>query len=149
TTTERIDEVIDLVGLTNRQYDKVGVYSHGMRQRLGLAQALLPNPELIILDEPLDGLDPKGIRQMRDLMRHIAKNLGVTIFLSSHILSEVEITCNRVAVINQGRKLFQGTTEELISESKRVRIRASNGRDLGEILGRMPFIESYHPAEDG
>ncbi len=144
----RIDEVVKTVGLTERQNDKVSVYSHGMRQRLGVAQALLPNPELIILDEPLDGLDPRGIRDMRDVMTNAVRNHGVTLFISSHILSEVEMTCNRVAVIHQGKKLFEGTTKELISVSNRVLLRISNGRSPADLLGRLPYVEAFKSTDD-
>ncbi len=146
---ERIDEIVALVRLTDRQHDKVSVYSHGMRQRLGLAQALLPQPELIILDEPLDGLDPKGIRDLRDVMLHVAKELGVTIFLSSHILSEVELTCNRVAVINQGKRIYEGTTHDLIAKSDHVTLRTLGEKSPAEIFGRMEFIRSFTKSDDG
>lgn len=138
----RIDEIVELVGLTSRQHEKVSVYSHGMRQRLGLAQTLLPNPELIILDEPLDGLDPNGIRDMRSIMLNVVKERKVTIFLSSHILSEVELTCNRVVVIHEGQRIFEGPTHDLVAGSKKLRLRTANGKDPAELLGRLPFVES-------
>jgi ABC-2 type transport system ATP-binding protein len=139
---DRIDRVVALVGLTDRQREKVSVYSHGMRQRLGLAQALLPNPELIILDEPLDGLDPKGIRDMRDVMLRVSRDEGVTVFLSSHILSEIEMTCDRVLVIHEGRRIFEGRTEELTAGSRRVRLRVGGERDVGALLDGLPMVES-------
>ncbi|MBI1785794.1 ABC transporter ATP-binding protein [Candidatus Sumerlaeota bacterium] len=146
---ERIDEIVKMVRLTDRQHEKVSVYSHGMRQRLGLAQALLPQPELIILDEPLDGLDPKGIRDLRDVMLHVARDLGVTIFLSSHILSEVELTCNRVAVIHAGRRIYEGTTDALISRSDLVLLRTANGRDPAEMIRKMEFVQSIAARDEG
>ncbi len=138
----RIGQVLELVGLTDRQRDPVGVYSHGMRQRLGLAQALLPRPELLILDEPLDGLDPNGIRDLRQVMTNVVETEGVTIFLSSHILSEVELTCNRVLVIHQGRRVFEGSTAELIADAGHVRLRTAGPRDPEPVLRGLGFIEA-------
>ena len=109
TSRNRLQEVIDWVGLTGRDHSKVRTYSHGMRARLALAQALLPNPELLILDEPSDGLDPEGIHEMRQTILRLHRELGLTILLSSHFLSEVEQLCTRIAVLNQGRKVFEGS----------------------------------------
>lgn len=100
---ERIDEVIAQVGMQNRIHEKVGSYSLGMRQRLGLAQALLHNPKFLILDEPTNGLDPAGIREFRMYLRSIAEKEGVSIFVSSHMLSEIELMCDRIAVIQNGK----------------------------------------------
>src|SRR5437763_9551455 len=102
---KRIEMVLELVGLSKRARDPVRVYSHGMRQRLGIAQALLPNPEFIILDEPTDGLDPQGLCEVRELIRRLRDELGLTVMLSSHLLHEVEQICNRVAIIDEGRLL--------------------------------------------
>jgi len=99
----RIDEVVELVGLSDRIHDKVKTYSLGMRQRLGVAQAILHRPSLLVLDEPTNGLDPAGIRELRDYLRHLAKHEGTTVFVSSHLLSEMELMCDRVAIIQQGR----------------------------------------------
>ena len=148
-SAQRIDEVIELVGLTDRQHEKVLVYSHGMRQRLGLAQALLPNPDLIILDEPLDGLDPNGIREIRDVMLNLVKDGGVTIFLSSHILSEVEMTCERVVVIHEGKSVYEGRTEDLITDPKKLRLRTADGGNPTELLGSLPYVEASEKIEDG
>ncbi len=109
---QAIDEVVELVGLSARIKDKVGVYSHGMRQRLALAQALLPQPELIILDEPTDGLDPKGIAELRQTLRTLNEQRGITILFSSHLLSEVEQLCDRLAVLHRGKLIFEGCWEE-------------------------------------
>jgi ABC-2 type transport system ATP-binding protein len=100
---ERIDEVIRLVKLENRIHDKVSKYSLGMRQRLGVAQALLHRPSLLILDEPTNGLDPAGIRELRDYLRHLTRTEGITVIVSSHLLSEMELMCDRVAVIKRGK----------------------------------------------
>ena len=113
----RTDEVLELVGLRDRQHDRVGTYSHGMKQRLGIAQALLPKPELIILDEPATGLDPQGLVEVRELMRHLCDSEGLTIFLSSHLLHEVELICTDVAVVAQGRAIRAGKVSELLSRS--------------------------------
>lgn len=102
-TKERINEVVKQVGMQNRIHEKVSTYSLGMRQRLGLAQALLHRPKFLILDEPTNGLDPAGIREFRQYLRKIAKNEGVAVFVSSHMLSEIELMCDRIAVIQNGK----------------------------------------------
>lgn len=100
---QRIDEVTALVGLTGRIHDKVKTYSLGMRQRLGVAQAIMHKPSLLILDEPTNGLDPAGIRELRDYLRVLAEDEGITVFVSSHLLSEMELMCDRVAIIQAGK----------------------------------------------
>lgn len=112
TSKERLREVVEWVGLTGRERSPVRTYSHGMRARLALAQALLPRPELLILDEPSDGLDPEGIHEMRRTILRLHREFGLTILLSSHLLNEVEQLCTRIAVLNQGRKVFEGTLAE-------------------------------------
>ena len=102
-TSHRIDEVVKLVKLENRIHDKVKTYSLGMRQRLGVAQALLHKPSLLILDEPTNGLDPAGIRELRDYLRYLTKEEGITVIVSSHLLSEMELMCDRIAIIQQGK----------------------------------------------
>jgi ABC-2 type transport system ATP-binding protein len=108
----RMRAMIDLVGLTKRINDPVSVYSHGMRQRLALAQALLPDPEFIILDEPSEGLDPEGIQEMRSLILRLRDEHGLTVLLSSHLLSEVEQICSRIAILNQGKMVFCGSWKD-------------------------------------
>ena len=103
-----LQRVAAQVGLHDRIRDKVRTYSHGMRQRLGLAQALLPGPEILLLDEPTDGLDPLGIQEMRSAILHLRNEHGLTVLLSSHLLSEVEQLCDRVAILHEGRLLFCG-----------------------------------------
>jgi ABC-2 type transport system ATP-binding protein len=110
----RIEEVLELVELRDRAKDKVGGYSHGMRQRLGIAAALLRQPRLLLLDEPTTGLDPAGMRDMRDLVRRLASE-GITIMLSSHLLYEVEELCNRVAIIRKGRVVYEGRLQDLLA----------------------------------
>ena len=108
----RIDEVLDVVELTDRQRHKVGGYSHGMRQRLGVAAALLRDPRLLLLDEPATGLDPAGMRDMRALVARLSLS-GTTVLLSSHLLTEVEELCNRVAIVRTGLVVFEGALDDL------------------------------------
>jgi ABC-2 type transport system ATP-binding protein len=110
----RIEELLELVELSDRADDKVGGYSHGMRQRLGIAAALLRDPQLLLLDEPTTGLDPAGMRDMRDLVRRLAGQ-GITVLLSSHLLGEVEELCNRVAIIRKGRIVYEGKLHDLLA----------------------------------
>ena len=109
----RVDDVLKVVGLFNDRKRKVKEYSLGMKQRLGLAMALLPDPQLLILDEPANGLDPAGIIEIREMLRQLNRDHGKTIFVSSHLLNEVEKTCTHVGIIHKGIMKFQGTMEEL------------------------------------
>jgi ABC-2 type transport system ATP-binding protein len=118
---ERIGELADLVRMSGRLDDTVRTYSLGMRQRIGIAQALLGDPAVLILDEPTNGLDPAGIREMRELIRHLADERGLAVFVSSHILSEVERTADRIAIVHRGRTLAQGTLSELTGGGARSR----------------------------
>ncbi|GDX51940.1 hypothetical protein LBMAG27_09870 [Bacteroidota bacterium] len=111
----KIQEIIELVGLKGREKDKVKTYSHGMKQRLGIAQTLIHNPELIILDEPTTGLDPQGIIDIREMILRLKNDMGKTIILSSHILSEIELVANRMVIINKGKQVAQGEVTELLS----------------------------------
>lgn len=112
---KRIMEVLELVGLDKRYKSKVKTYSHGMKQRLGIAQALIHNPDLIILDEPTTGLDPQGMKEIRDLIIHLSKDEKKTIFLSSHILYEVELVANRMIIINKGTTIIEGEVKDLLN----------------------------------
>ena len=116
--SKKVMEMLELVGLEKRAHSKVKTYSHGMKQRLGLAQALLHDPELIILDEPTTGLDPQGIKDIRDLLNHLSKDKQKTIFLSSHILNEVEAIASRMIIINNGQTQIEGRVNELLNEDK-------------------------------
>ncbi len=111
----KIQEVLELVGLKGREKDKVKTYSHGMKQRLGIAQTLVHNPELIILDEPTTGLDPQGIIDIREMILRLKNEMNKTIVLSSHILSEIELVANRMVIINKGKQVVQGEVKELLS----------------------------------
>ena len=114
--TARIDEALDTVELTGRAKDRVGGYSHGMRQRLGIAGALLRDPKLLLLDEPTTGLDPGGMRDMRALVRRLADQ-GITVLLSSHLMGEVEDLCDRLAIVQTGRVVYEGSLPELLAST--------------------------------
>ena len=137
---KRIEETLALVDLLPRANDPVRTYSHGMRQRLGIAQALLPAPEFIILDEPTDGLDPQGIREVRLLLPRLRDELGLTILISSHLLHEVEQVCNTVAIIDDGRLLYQGAIDGLIAKDKVVRITVDPVDEAYQLLTRDPKL---------
>ncbi len=147
TPKKRISEVIDWVGLSGREKSKVKTYSHGMRARLALAQALLPNPELLILDEPSDGLDPEGIHEMRETILRLHRELGLTILLSSHLLNEVEQLCTRIAVMNQGRKVFEGKISEARQSKNWIRLRAGDFIGAVTILRDSKMIEEDRDGE--
>ncbi|WP_047155448.1 ABC transporter ATP-binding protein [Aneurinibacillus tyrosinisolvens] len=115
-TKDRMDEVIRLVGLENRIHDKVKTYSLGMRQRLGVAQALLHKPSILILDEPTNGLDPAGIRELRDYLHTLTRKEGISVIVSSHLLSEMELMCGRVAIIQNGKLINVRTVKELMND---------------------------------
>lgn len=115
---KKIMSMLELVGLDKRYKSKVKTYSHGMKQRLGIAQALLHDPELIILDEPTTGLDPQGMKEIRDLIIYLSREKGKTVFLSSHILHEVELISTRMIIINKGSTQVEGTVEELLKTDK-------------------------------
>lgn len=117
-TKERIDEVVELVGLTNRINDKVKKYSLGMRQRLGVAQALLHKPSVLILDEPTNGLDPAGIKSLRNILKKIAHEDNCSVIVSSHLMSEMELMCDRVGIISKGHMLTIKPIEEMMAESR-------------------------------
>ena len=126
TPRKRLREVIEWVGLGGREHGKVKTYSHGMRARLALAQALLPQPELLILDEPSDGLDPEGIHEMRLTIQRLQRELRLTILLSSHLLSEVGQLCTRIAVMKQGRKVFEGDLATALGKTRWLRLRTGD-----------------------
>ncbi len=144
---ERIGEVLELVELTDRASDRVGGYSQGMRQRLGLASSLLRNPRLLILDEPTNGLDPGGIRDMRGLIKRLADQ-GMTILLSSHLLAEVEELCTRVAIIRSGRIVYEGALADLhASAAPRYRLRTTDRERAHAVCARSTGVRDL--ATDG
>jgi ABC-2 type transport system ATP-binding protein len=133
--TGRFDTVLDLVGMREHSHRRVKGYSTGMKQRLGIAAALLTDPDLLILDEPANGLDPHGIAEVRELTRRLADEHGKTVFLSSHQLGEVEKVCDRVAIIKKGRLVSEGTLNDLISDTAQVRVRAEPIGTAAEVIG--------------
>jgi len=142
---KRIDEILDSVDLLDRGKDKVRKYSHGMKQRLGIAQALLSKPELVILDEPTSGLDPQGMKEIRDLIKNLAEMKQLTIFISSHLLHEVEQICNRVAIINLGKLITQREIGKLFEgEEEIVKVRVSDREEALALLREQDWIESVH-----
>jgi ABC-2 type transport system ATP-binding protein len=136
-----IDEVLGIVGLLERGVDRVKTYSHGMKQRLGIAQALLGNPEFIILDEPTTGLDPQGIKEVRELIRKLSAERGITIFLSSHLLSEIEQTASSMAIINAGNLVVQGKVDELLMSGESVvRVDARPAGKARQVIEQQPYV---------
>src|SRR5438067_1917538 len=121
-----IERVAALVSLAHRLDQRVGTYSLGMRQRLGIAQAMLGNPRVLILDEPANGLDPAGIREIRELIRHLAEERNMSVFVSSHLLAEIELMADRVAIIHHGRILREGSVHELISSRREMELRVGD-----------------------
>lgn len=135
-TEHRVHEVVKLVGLEERIRDKVKTYSLGMRQRLGVAQAILHKPQLLILDEPTNGLDPAGIRELRDYLRLLSKEEGIAVFVSSHLLSEMELMCDRVAIIQNGKLIDVRTIrgEQAAKANNRVVIEVDRPQGALEVL---------------
>jgi len=146
----RIMEMLELVGLAARADSKVKTFSHGMKQRLGLAQSLLHNPELIILDEPTTGLDPQGMKEMRDIINTLSTEKNITIFLSSHILHEVELVANRMIIMNKGTAIVQGNVRELLSAANmKIRIETDNGDATLRVINEGSFsVKPPEPAGD-
>jgi ABC-2 type transport system ATP-binding protein len=137
---EKIAEAVEIVGLTQRIHHKVGTYSQGMRQRLGLAQALLPDHELILLDEPTNGLDPEGIHEMRNLIQHLNRDRGFTVLFCSHLLVEVEQLCDHVVILNQGRKVFDGRWADLDLDHGLVRFEVDDWEKAAGLLRTLPDV---------
>lgn len=130
-----IMQILELVGLDDRYNSKVKTYSHGMKQRLGIAQALLHNPDLVILDEPTVGLDPQGIKEVRELILRLSSEKEITIFLSSHILKEIELVSNRMVIINKGATLIEGEVKELLTkDSDNISIKFESQKDITKII---------------
>jgi ABC-type multidrug transport system ATPase subunit len=141
--TARIDAVLDIVGLRGRQKDRVRTYSLGMKQRLGVAIALLQDPDILVLDEPANGLDPAGIVEMRDLMHSLSAE-GKTVFISSHILSEVQQICTRVAIISQGRLIKETTIEDLLRGDGTFSVQVENTQDALFLIKQEPWGRDAH-----
>jgi ABC-2 type transport system ATP-binding protein len=130
-----IERVASLVSLAHRLDQRVGTYSLGMRQRLGIAQAMLGDPRVLILDEPANGLDPAGIREIRGLLRHLAEERKMSVFVSSHLLAEIELMADRVAIIHHGRILKEGSVRDLISSRREMEIRVDDVARAAAIAG--------------
>ena len=147
---KRIMEVLEFVGLAKRYKSKVKTYSHGMKQRLGLAQALIHNPHLIILDEPTTGLDPQGMKEIRELIIHLSKDQNKTIFLSSHILSEVEIVATRMIILNKGKKVVEGSVSELLNKNElQVTVEVGNLDQADKIIKESQWANKLKSSVNG
>ncbi|MFQ6616531.1 MAG: ABC transporter ATP-binding protein [Fidelibacterota bacterium] len=145
----RVEDVLRIVGLYDRRNDKVKTYSHGMKQRLGVAQALLNRPQLLVLDEPTSGLDPRGMKEVRQLIRSLARE-GMTIFLSSHLLHEVEQVCTTMAIINRGRLITAGKVQALLQDTKLFasEIRARPLDRAREVISKLDMVKTVEIMED-
>jgi len=150
-----IERVAALVNLAHRLDQRVGTYSLGMRQRLGIAQAMLGDPRVLILDEPANGLDPAGIREIRELLRQLAAERGLAVFVSSHLLAEIELTADRVAIIHKGRILRTGPVRELISSGRAMELRVDDPERAAAIVRGLGFEATLNgdlvlaPIEEG
>ncbi len=139
-----VKRVVQMVNLTRAIQQKAATYSHGMRQRLALAQALLPQPKILLLDEPTDGLDPEGIREFRELILHLRKQHGLTIMLNSHLLGEIEQMCDRCVILKDGKKVYEGPVP---SQEKSKRLYLLETTDIGlarEVLARSDATMDKH-----
>jgi ABC-2 type transport system ATP-binding protein len=146
---ERIDGALDTVDLADRQTDKVKGYSHGMKQRLGIAAALLRSPRLLLLDEPTTGLDPAGMRDMRQLVRRLADE-GMTVLLSSHLMGEVEELCDRVAIVRSGRVIYEGALDALLhSTGQRYNLRTTDDERAQRICAAQAGVGEVLAADGG
>jgi ABC-2 type transport system ATP-binding protein len=144
----RIDEALERVGLADVGRRPVKAYSSGMRQRLGLAAALLRSPRLLVLDEPTNGLDPQGMREVRDLLAELVRG-GSTVFLSSHLLAEVEMICSRTAIVHQGRLVAQARVAELLAPTGRVLVATPDTGSAAELAATMPGLRIDERRDDG
>jgi ABC-type multidrug transport system ATPase subunit len=146
----KIMDTLETVGLTERAMDKVKTYSHGMKQRLGIAQALLCDPQLVMLDEPTNGLDPQGMKEVRELITRLSQERGITVFLSSHLLNEVEQVATRMAIINKGTMIVQGKVDELLkANTNKILIKAEPVQKTLGILKKMKSVTDAVKTEEG
>ena len=146
-TAKRIDEVLDLVGLLGRSGDKMRTYSQGMKQRLALAAALLHDPELVVLDEPTNGLDPAGMREFRELIRELAK-IGKTVFVSSHLLGEVEQMCDDVGIVQGGRLITQGSVATLVRRGEALEMQVTDPERAVQVLEALDWVAAVKREDD-
>ena len=147
TPFSKVTEKLELVGLLDRQNDKFRTYSLGMKQRLAIASALLNDPEILILDEPTNGLDPQGIRQIRDIIRVIASH-GTTILLASHLLDEVQKVCSHVVVLRKGEMLYQGSVNDMIANNSFFELKSNDIPKLKMVLQSHPAVDKIVDEED-
>ena len=149
-STNAIDETLVKVGLAHRSKDKVQTFSLGMKQRLGIAIALVHNPSLIILDEPTNGLDPQGIADIRQLIKQLAQEEGKTVFVSSHLLSEIEQVAHQIFIIHEGKKMVEGVTRELLDPEKRiVQIKTMDDAGALQVIVAGSFSNYLLPRKEG
>ncbi|MFA5834890.1 MAG: ABC transporter ATP-binding protein [Bacteroidota bacterium] len=147
---KKIMETLDMVGLAERAEDNVKTYSHGMKQRLGIAQALLCDPQLVMLDEPTNGLDPQGMKEVRELIVRLTEERGITVFLSSHLLNEVEQVATRMAIINKGKMIVQGSVEELLkANAHKTLFNVEPVKKSLALLGKIKNVSEVSLTEDG
>lgn len=146
----RIEEVLNLVGLSSRGKDKVKTYSLGMKQRLGIANAILSNPQLVILDEPTNGLDPQGMKEIRDLIQSLAKKNNITFFISTHLLYEVEQICNKVAILEQGRIITQGSVDNLLKvDYEEVEVISDSRDRVINVIKKFDYVKDIKKTSNG
>ncbi len=140
---KRIEAVLDVVGLTSNANNKVGTYSLGMRQRLGIARALINRPQIVFLDEPMNGLDPKGMQDIKTIIRQLNQSDGITFFITSHLLHEIEQLCNKVSILVKGKVVAEGPVKELLSnELEFIEVHTTSLGTL-EILKQIDFVKSF------
>lgn len=141
---DRVDEILEMIGLSHAADRQTRNFSTGMKQRLGIGMSLLHKPELLILDEPTNGMDPAGMREIRNLLSQLAEQ-GVTIFLSSHLLHEVEQICNRVGILKSGKIVAEGDVKDLLGDRAMVRVRVSSPREAVQLLQSLPGCHEIKP----
>lgn len=146
---KELARVLERVGLTERASDRAGTYSLGMKQRLGIARALLGHPKVLFLDEPTNGLDPRGMKEVRDLIRSLALHDGITVFISSHLLAEVQAICNRVGIIQKGHLRAEGQVAELLAQAENQQVLEVGGPDLDAIRAVLEGMEGVEVLGSG
>lgn len=145
----RILEVLELVGLTDRAEDKAGTYSLGMKQRLGIARALINDPKLIFLDEPMNGLDPQGMFEIRQLIKSLAEEKGISFFITSHLLNEIEQVCNKIAILKDGQIVTQGKISQLLSkDTESIEIHTNRATEAVNILTGFTYVKNLKQVND-
>lgn len=146
----RIHEVLEIVGMQKRAGDKVQTYSLGMKQRLGIARALLHSPDIVILDEPTNGLDPQGIKEIRETIAQLAYEQNITFLISTHLLSEVEVLCTKVGILKQGRKIAEGSVKSLLKrENETLEVHTAFCNEAIERLSNIKYVQSVEAFDKG